>query len=262
MNIKLHRILISFYTIILIISCDKTDTDKLDYDFIESYYQLDSNCLNAIRQILAPSHIEDKEYKISKVYALNVKNDSTWPYPQRLSDVKSIFIGLIFEPDSFDLNIMNIVPEYGSIYQCGSIENNSRLVIKNCRMKQSNLYPLGEQNCLDFDTSFHFQHFTERQLGVWEGVNPESLIGNWIRNIEDASRFQKEIFNNKWKLTKQKDFFIISDSDTLLAAQYEMYSDTLFIRPDIDTFRIWSYTDDLLVLSKFGSKDTHIFERP
>lgn len=262
MNIRLQYILISFLTTILIIGCGKTDTDKLDYDFIESYYQLDSNCLNVIRQILSPSHIEDGDYKISAVYALNIKHDTTWPLPQRLREIESIYIGLIFEPDSFDLNIMNILPGSGSVYQCGSIENKSRLVIKNCRMMQSNLYLLGEKNCLGFDTTFNFQYFTERQQGIWEVDNPESLIGNWVRNIEDSCRFQKEIFNNQWKLTGQKDFFIISDSDTLLNAQYEMYSDTLFIRPNIDTFRIWTYTDDLLILSKFGSKDTHIFEKP
>lgn len=208
----MKRILIGFL-IISTISCGNQHTDKdLDRVYINSYTELDSECLKILSEILKPYEFENDSIQIDKAFGLDVKIDTTLYSDEELE--YNYFIGVKLKPDLYKLIIFDIDLRIGAITTC-QVYHDKNLIINNYEYLFTDLTDLNK--CKDLNIPDSLLSYTRDSKTMFRQLAwTNRIYGEWHVEIINDTGFVNTQFNNTWIFKPEKGFLLKDSNDDIL----------------------------------------------
>jgi hypothetical protein len=254
------KIIISILTI-LIYGCQKDiQNQKLEKPYIKSYQLVDKNCSEIIKTILIPTGIENENRFIKEIYELDVNIDSS--IYEKTIFLEGKFVALILEPDTNEIKILNIIPSINGVYKCISIENDSKLIVNNIKELSNNMDSFKKQLCLGIDKEYRSDDNRKIEPRIRYLAGSSGLYKKWKIKDYNQSTFENDTFSNIWDFKRKDSFYILSENnDTLINTSFYIFADTLKVFHNNYIFKIWTYSQDGLILSKMDSDSIFYLEK-
>ena len=200
MTLKSTRFYIVALIILIFWSC--TDSDKhspFQADYLLNSIKLDQNCKKKIIDFLAPMELENDTSKISDIYQLIISPDTTI-YREDEFD-KVIFLGLIFNNDSSNNEIIACYPELGMIYFTELVNKESTVLIANSFSFWNNFKKIENIDCLITPDSLHYAEIEEKSIRYWQIAGQSSINGHWMPDTISQYAFVDKDLNHEWQLS-------------------------------------------------------------
>jgi len=256
MHPKSLVLLIIFFLLFSNCSSD-SEHEIIEKSCLNSYKLLDSKCLFALKKVMEPSGMEQAGFEFKRAYLLDVKLDTLFNKSDEF--VNYIFVG--FEIDSSkNLQIFAIDLNSGEIKQCKALKGRNSIIINKSRTMFSNTNYL-KGTIFDNDSVIFCNKHSET-IGLWELSSNDHIHGKWFIDSNESSFFNNSNYMEIWYAIDNKIFFLSKENENVIDSSiFRTFSDSLIIHAFEDTFKLQTYSDNALVISKFNSDSNYILIR-
>ncbi len=183
--------------------------------------KLSEACQNEIIDFLAPMEPENDSFKITDMYQLFVNVDTTIYRADEFNSV--FFIGIIFNNDTSNFNIIACYPELYQIYFTYLINEKSDLLISNGSSFWHNFKQIKNNDCIEIHDTIEFGELPEDEIRYMAMAGNSTINGQWIPDTIKQEPFMDSDLNNTWSIQGDLDIknLRIFDSNSNL-----IFSDT------------------------------------
>ena len=243
------RQILSGFLIIATISCSNHRTDKdLDRTFINSYTQLDNECVKILSEILKPYELENDTIQIDNAFGLDLNIDTTLYSAEELKF--NYFVGVKLKPDLYDLIIFNIDFRFGGAITTCQVFRDKNLIINNYEYLFTNLSDLKKCKGLNIPDSV-FNYISDSKTMFRQLAWTNRMYGEWIVETINDTGFVNTQFNNTWIFRPDKGFLLKdSNDDTLLIDSIDLQGNILNLTQSGQVFEIATQTKKKLLIKE------------
>jgi hypothetical protein len=259
MNFKNIRIYI-VSLLLTFLSCTNSDKHSpFQSDYLLNSIKLDENCQSKIIDFLAPMELENDTSKITDLYQLFISLDTTI-YQEDEFD-KVIFLGLIFNNDSSNNEILACYPEYGMIYYTYLVNKESTVLIANNSSFWNNFKRIENIACLITPDSLHYEEIKEKSIGYWQVAGKSSINGHWLPDTISQYAFADKDLNNEWQLSGDLEIknlkLVDSENNILVTDKLDFEGKGIQLLDKEKEFMILSITKKAIFLYDLDNEITH-----
>lgn len=185
--------------LLLILSCtNKNHTSYFEGDYLIKSIKFTEGCKDKIIDFLSPMNLEDDSTKITDIYQLFVSIDTTIYEKEKLNS--ELFIGLIFNSDTSNYEILACNPITGVINKTYLIDDNSTLLISEFFSFWNNFKLIENIDCIEVKDSIKYAEIPESQIHYWNIAGTSSINGKWIPDTVNQATFKDKELNNIWNI--------------------------------------------------------------
>lgn len=225
--------------------------------------KLDKDCQRKIIDFLTPMELENDTLKITDLYQLFISCDTTI-YQEDEFD-KVIFLGLIFNNDSSNKEILACYPESGIIYFTYFVNKESTLLVANSSSFWNNFKKIENIDCLITPDSLQYAEIKEKSIGYWQVAGKSSMNGNWLPDTVSQFAFTDKILNNEWQLSGDLEIkklkIVDSKNNTLVIDTLDFEDRGIQLLNKKKEFMIMSITKKAIYLYDSDNEITHHLRR-
>lgn len=181
-------------------SCtDSVKQSPFQADYLLKSIKLNEDCQRKFIDFLTPMELENDSLKITDIYQLLISPDTTI-YNENEFD-KVIFLGLIYNDDSSNKEIIACYPEQGMIYFTELVNKESTVLIVSSSSFWNNFKKIENIDCLITPDSLHYAEINEKTIGYWKMAGQSSVNGHWMPDTISQFAFVDKDLNNEWQLS-------------------------------------------------------------
>lgn len=264
MIFKNTRIYIAALIVLIFWSCTDSETQSpFQADYLLKSINLNEDCQTKIIDFLAPMELENDTVKITDIYQLVISPDTTI-YQEGEFD-KVIFLGLIFNNDSSNNEIIACYPELGMIYFTELVNKESTVLIANNSSFWNNFKKIENINCLITPDSLHYAKIEEKSIGYWQIAGQSSINGHWMPDTISQFAFVDKDLNNEWQLSGDLEIkklkIVDSENNTLVADTLDFERRGVLLLNKKKEFMIVCIAPKAIYLYDFDNGVTHHLRR-
>lgn len=258
------RIYIASLIVLIFWSCKDSDKQTpFRADYLVKSINLSQDCQRKIIDFLAPMELENDTLKITDIYQLIISPDTT---VYRIGEFdKVIFLGLIFNNDSSNNEIIACYPELGMIYFSELVNKESTVLIANNSSFWNNFKKIENIDCLITPDSLHYAQIEEKYIGYWQIAGQSSINGHWIPDTISQFAFVDKDLNNEWQLSgdlETKELKIVdSDNNTIVTDTLDFEENRVILLNRKKAFMIVCIAPKAIYLYDFDNGVTHHLRR-
>ncbi len=254
------RICIAAFIVLISWSCADSDKQSpFQADYLLKSINLNRDCQRKIIDFLTPMELENDTSKITDIYQLIISPDTT-VYQEDEFD-KVIFLGLIFNNDSSDIEIIACYPELGMIYFTELVNKESTVLIVNNSSFRNNFKKIENIDCLITPYTLHYAEIEEKSVGYWLIAGHSLINGHWMPDSISQFAFVDKDLNNEWQISgdleTKKLKIVDSDNNTKVTDTIDFEGKGVLLLNKRKEFRIVCIAPKAIYLYDFDNGVTH-----
>ncbi|WP_430814145.1 hypothetical protein [Carboxylicivirga sp. RSCT41] len=186
------------------ISCIKTHTEvQFTGSYLVDSKIIDKYNTNKIIDFLSPMQLENDTMTITQVYDLSIKTDTSIYYHDEFK--YAFILGLIFNNDPSNYEILVCYPCDGLIFSTYLINNNADLILAKDMVFMNDFTKIADIACLQVCNPEDFVKMPEDRIKFWYIGGMSTLNGTWIPDTIKQDQFRIDELNNKWHINGDLD---------------------------------------------------------
>ena len=238
--------------LVLLTGCNSAPRNEgLDQPYISSFTELSDECIRELIRVIEPIGFEDDTLSIKNIHLLDVVFDTTLYSSEFLKDM--YFIGIELLPNSYEMVILNINLQVGSISSC-QILDNDQIVINNMIVYMGDFSSLSVCDC--FKDKEKLLDATKTTTGMFRNVIwANAIYGYWKPSLNKEMGFERDMLNGTWKLQEENEVILLDTKfDTILIDTFKLQGDILTFQKSKLSFELATRTNNKLIIRDLNSK--------
>jgi hypothetical protein len=240
-----------------------TENSHFQGNYLIESTKLNVRCQDEIINFLSPMDLENDSTKITDVYLLSIIIDTTIYNKDEFE--ASFFIGLIFDNDTSEYEILACYPETGFIHFCYLINDKTELLIANNNTFFNNFKLIESIKCLEVGNSIKYMEMPKDKIGYWDVVGKSSINGQWLPDTVKQNAFIDSVLNNIWDLQgdlEVKDLQIMDcNNNIIFTEKCDFERDNFILLNKEKEFLILAMTEKTIFLYDMDNEIIHRLNR-